>query len=472
MAAKAEEDTARLGRPGRRAGALAVGLVVSAVLAFPLHAAKAQEPAGPAAALELPTYEAPEIDARQAPAQASPSPPAAAADRQPSSDSAAAAVAAGVDVRVEGKTVRLSFTMSRPVEAKAFILERPDRVIIDLPEVNFQLPADAGRKRTGAVASYRYGLFAPGRSRIVVDLAEPALVSRVESSKGEHFATLTVELTRTDRASYRKAALKPMVEAGDGLRDVSLPEPGEASAVRVKDSKPTIVIDPGHGGVDPGAVGAGGIAEKDVVFAFASRLKERLEQTGRYRVKLTRDTDTFVSLGARVRLAREARADLFVSIHADTLSDSPEVRGATIYTGSDFASDAESARLADKENMADQIAGLDARDDAEDVVGILMDLTKRETRAFSTDIARKVIASLQGTIKLNKNPHRSAGFRVLKAPDVPSLLLELGYLSSAKDADLLVSESWRDKSTESLAAAIDRYFATKTADRPRASDSP
>src|SRR5690606_25664148 len=257
--------------------------------------------------------------------------------------------------------------------------------IIDLPEVNFQLPANAVRKGAGLVASYRFGLFAPGRSRIVIDLAHPALVESSDSQLQGEAALLVLERSRTDRASERAAALKPMVE----------PEPLPAAAalppVPPAGDTPLIVIDPGHGGVDPGAIGVNGVAEKDVVFAFAERFKLRLEETGRYRVMMTRTSDTFVSLGGRWRMAQEAGASLFVSVHADTLSDSSRVRGATIYTGSTFASDAEAERLAAKENLADQIAGVDVVEDPNEIAGILAELTKRETRVFSLDFANKVV---------------------------------------------------------------------------------
>ncbi len=393
-------------------------------------------------------------------------------------------VAVAVDVTGDARKARITFTLSRVVDAKAFVLERPDRVIIDLPEVNFQLPGDAGRNGAGLVGSFRYGLFAPGRSRIVIDLKDPALVSRLEGTTqpAGDFATLTVELARADRAAFRQAALKPVVDgvAPARLHDHATP-PLEATgpsppegATMASDAghKPLIMLDPGHGGVDPGAVTAQGVQEKTIVFAFTQRLKDRIEASGKYRVLMTRDGDSFVTLPERVRLARQSGAVLFISIHADALNVSPEVRGATIYTGADFATDAESAQLADKENRADAVAGVDSRDDPEEVAGILMDLTKRETRAFSGQFARTVAADLQGVVKLNKNPHRSAGFRVLRAPDVPSVLIELGYLSSAKDADLLTSDTWRDRTTEALTEAIDRYFATRVAKQAGAAVSP
>lgn len=380
-------------------------------------------------------------------------------------------VAVAVELTGDARKARLSFILSRKVEAKAFLLERPDRVIVDLPEVNFHLPAGSGQKGSGLVASYRYGLFAQGRSRVVIDLAEPALVAKVSSEPqaGNLFVKLVIELAETDRAQYRRAALKPMVNGAD-LPDA--PDASSDSAAEPGDTRTVIALDPGHGGVDYGAVSASGTVEKNVVFAFAQRLKDKLEHTGRYRVLMTRDTDTFISLPDRVKVARQAKAALFLSIHADILNASPTVRGATIYTGSEFATDDEAAQLAEKENRADAVAGVDSRDAPEEVAGILMDLTKRETKAFSGQFARKLVTDLKTVIKLNKNPHRSAGFRVLKAPDVPSVLIELGYLSSEADDGLLNSEDWRERSTVALARAIDRYFATRLSAGRSAAVSP
>jgi N-acetylmuramoyl-L-alanine amidase len=212
--------------------------------------------------------------------------------------------------------------------------------------------------------------------------------------------------------------------------------------------------------------------EKEIVFAFAQKLKKRLEGQGRYRVLLTRDQDVFVPLGERVRIARNAKADLFISIHADTISGSGEVRGFTVYTGSERASDAESARLADRENKADAVAGVDSGDSADDVTDILQDLTQRETRAFSHGMASRLVGELEGVGRLTKNPHRQAGFRVLRAHDIPSVLVELGYLSSRKDFDLMMSDEWRDRATGAMAAAIDRFFATRLANQGAAPVSP
>jgi N-acetylmuramoyl-L-alanine amidase len=377
------------------------------------------------------------------------------------------AIAAAIDLANEGAKARLTVALSRPVVAHAHTMERPDRVIVDLAEVTFHVAGEPGRKREGLVSSFRYGLFAPGRSRMVIDLAQPALVSRidVEPNAKDGSALLVIEIVRTDRETFRKAmSAGPAVDRAPSV--AALPQPSP-------DRRPLIMLDPGHGGVDPGAAAAGGMFEKEIVFAFAQKLKAKLEAQGRYRVLLTRDQDVFVALAERVRMAQRARADLFISIHADTISGAGEVRGFTVYTGAERASDADSARLADRENRADAVAGIDAGDlPDEDVSDILKDLTIRETRAFSHGFAGRLVGELDTVGRLNKNPHRQAGFRVLRASDVPSVLVELGYLSSRKDFDLLMSDEWRDRSTAAMTAAIDRFFATRLARQGSAPVSP
>jgi N-acetylmuramoyl-L-alanine amidase len=376
-----------------------------------------------------------------------------------------AAVAVAADLASDGDKTHLVFTLSRDVAARVFSMERPDRVIIDLPEVNFHLPADAGQKRAGVVSLFRYGLFAPGRSRVVIDLAQPALVTRVEvAADASGIALLRIELTRADRQAFRKA-----VEAADTSIDVAAT--GSAASSQ-SDRRPIVAIDPGHGGVDPGAVAVGGAHEKDIVFGFAETLRRRLEDTGRYRVIMTRRDDVFVPLDERVRIAREAKADLFISIHADSISAAPHVRGLTVYTGSEQASDTESQRLAERENKADAAGGLDAAAGPGEVADILQDLTVRETRGFSQHFAQKLVGGITPVMPLSKKPQRQAAFRVLRAPDVPSVLVELGYLSSTKDIDLLLSESWRDRSTAAMAVAIDRFFTTRVASGGTAPVSP
>ena len=386
--------------------------------------------------------------------------------RKPDPAGASPAIAAAIDVTSEGPKTRFTVTLSKPVTARAHVMERPDRVILDLGEVTFHVGNEVGRKRDGVIASFRYGLFAPGRSRVVIDLAQPALVSKMEvEDRKDGSALLVVELARAERDSFRKAVSEP---AG------ALPSPVAAAAAEAsRDQRPLIMIDPGHGGVDPGAAAAGGMFEKEIVFAFGQKLKKKLEANGRYRVLMTRDQDVFVPLGERVRMAQRANADLFISIHADTISGAGEVRGFTVYTGSERASDADSARLADRENKADAVAGIEPGETPdEDVSDILKDLTLRETRAFSNGFATRLVGELDAVGRLNKNPHRQAGFRVLRAHDVPSVLVELGYLSSRKDFDLLMSDEWRDRSTSAMAGAIDRFFATRIARQDSAPVSP
>jgi N-acetylmuramoyl-L-alanine amidase len=379
---------------------------------------------------------------------------------------AAPALAAAIEVTSEGARTSLTVTLSQPVAAAAQLMERPDRVIIDLPEVTFHLPTETGRRREGLIASFRYGLFAPGRSRVVMDLVQPAVVSKLEVQPHpkDGSALLVVELTRSDRDAFRKAASE------------ARPPPAAAAVAPVeeaRDRRPLIVLDPGHGGIDPGAAAGGGMVEKEIVFAFTQKLRKRLEASGQYRVLMTRDRDIFIPLGERVRIAQRQRADLFISVHADSISGGQEVRGFTIYTGSERASDAESARLADRENKADQAAGIEAGDAPdEDVTDILKDLTLRETRAFSHGFATRLVGEMEDVARTTRNPHRQAGFRVLRAHDIPSVLVELGYLSSRKDVDLLVSDEWRDKATAAMVTAVDRFFATRLARQGAAAVSP
>jgi N-acetylmuramoyl-L-alanine amidase len=375
-------------------------------------------------------------------------------------------VAIAAEAKSEAGRTRVSFVLSAPVEARSFVMERPDRVIIDLPEVNFQLPSEAGRRREGLIASYRYGLFALGRSRVVIELTQPAVVSALEvaTRPTDGAALLTVELAKADREIFRRNT-RP--------EEPGLPDPVTTGSLGPSpDKRPLIVLDAGHGGVDPGAIASTGAFEKDIVFSFAQRLKTRLEGTGRYRVAMTRDHDVFVALNERVRLARAAKADLFISIHADSISAAPHVRGGTVYTGSERATDVESERLADRENKADAVAGVEARETANEVADILHDLTMRETRGFSHRFAKKLLGALDPVMPLSKKPHREAGFKVLRAPDVPSVLIELGYLSSRKDIDLLTSDAWRDRSASAMTAAMDRYFGARLAGRDLAPVSP
>ena len=380
---------------------------------------------------------------------------------------AAAARPVATDARIAGdeQRTRLIIDLSASAEIRAFTLADPYRVVIDMPEVAFRLPETAGREGRGLISAYRFGLLAPGRSRIVVDVKRPVAIDKafvLDSVAGQP-ARLVLDLTPSDRKSFLQSLSS---REGDPTGTI---DKAAAAAPPEKRDLPVVVIDPGHGGVDPGAAGPAGASEKDIVLAFAKRLKEKIEAGGVSRVVLTRDDDNFISLPARVKVARDNAASLMISIHADTLADPFGVRGATIYTLSEKASDKEAERLAEKENRADLIAGVDLSEEPEEVAGILFDLARRETKAFTTQFARGLVKELKEAAKLNKNPLRSAGFRVLRAPDVPSVLLELGYLSSPEDAKLMMSDKWRDQATDAVAEAVARYFDTRIAQgTPRA----
>ena len=230
--------------------------------------------------------------------------------------------------------------------------------------------------------------------------------------------------------------------------------------------KRIIVIDPGHGGVDPGSIGVSGIYEKHLTLVAAKALKGYLKETGRFKVYLTRDRDIFIRLRGRIEKARERKADLFISLHADTIRNQ-KVRGLSLYTLSERASDKEAGALAERENKADLIAGIDLTNESAEVTNILIDLAQRETMNQSAKLAALLVDELKSRVKILRNPHRFAGFAVLKAPDIPSVLIELGFISNKDDERALRSKSHRRKLAQSIASAVDRYFEKiESASRP------
>jgi N-acetylmuramoyl-L-alanine amidase len=367
-----------------------------------------------------------------------------------------AAVASPVEAAADH--ARLIFDLTAPVAAQAHLAANPPRVIVDLPEVAFRIDPREGRATAGSklIKSYRYGQFAPGRARVVVDLAQPAKIVKAGSEAKAEGAQLVIDLAPTPEAAFAAAAAAAPAEPPAPA--VVVPE---AAATPVATDKPVVVIDPGHGGVDMGAIGKHGEQEKAIVFDFARALAAKIEAGGRLRAVLTRAEDVFVPLEERVRFAHRQNAALFLSIHADTLAGG-HVEGATVYTVANKASDAEAARIAEKENLADKAAGLESKAEVEQVGDILFDLTQRETRAFSAQFSRTLIAHWQEAGSLNKNPARSASFVVLKSYDVPSALLELGYLSSEKDLARLTSPEWRDQAAGKTAEAIEAFFAARS----------
>lgn len=460
---------AHWGMNGRvRAGA-AVLMIAGCLAAATCYAPAAQpDTSAPSSSAARPqANSAPATPAAVTPASVTPAAatPAAATPAVAAPGAAAAAEpAVATDARLAGdeERTRLIVDLSRRITLGAFTLANPYRVVVDLPDVVFALPAEAGREGRGLISAYRFGLFAPGKARLVIDVSGPVTIDKafvIDPVDGQP-ARLVVDLTKTDRESFMKSVAAPVRRAEDppGLR--------AGIAAAEGDARPVIVIDPGHGGIDSGAVNtAAGINEKTVVLEIARTLRDKLDATGHYRTVMTREDDTFVPLGDRVRVARELQAKLFISLHADSLQrrGNDDVRGATVYTLSDKASDAEAQRLADDENRADLIAGLDLSEEPSDVAGILLDLAQRETKNFSAQFARTLGGAVAGAARMHKSPLKSAGFKVLKAPDVPSVLFELGYLSNKRDVDLMTSPEWRANVTAAMVTAIDAYFATQVA---------
>jgi len=366
------------------------------------------------------------------------------------------------DARLGGDETQTRFILdlTRKIDLHVFTLADPDRVVVDISQVAFRLPSKAGETGRGLIKAFRFGLVMPGGSRIVIDLVKPARVDKafvMDPGEGTP-ARLVLDLAVTDRDSFlRKVA--------SDQRSAQTPPPPREPQSSNGDARPVIVLDPGHGGIDTGTKGPNGqIEEKDIVLDFAKRLQEKIETLGKYRVLLTRSDDTFVPLAERVRFAREADAALFISIHADSLPKREgDTQGATVYTLSETATDPAAARLAEQENRADVIAGVDLKDQPDDVAGILIDLAQRETKTFSRQFAHKLVSTIKRTTRLHKEPIKSAGFRVLRAPDVPSVLVELGYVSNKEDLQSLASDSWRDRTADAMASAIDGYFSTRLA---------
>jgi N-acetylmuramoyl-L-alanine amidase len=362
------------------------------------------------------------------------------------------------DVRLggdEGQT-RFILDLSRKIDLHAFTLADPYRVVLDIPEVIFKLPPKAGESGRGLIKAFRFGLMMEGGSRIVFDVTKPVRIDKafVMDAAASDPARLVLVLVPTDREAFlRKIALDDKGNA----KAPTQPEPQVANG----DPRPVLVLDPGHGGIDTGTRAPSGEMEKDIVLDLAQRVRARIEKTGKYRVVMTRTDDTFIPLAERVDIARKAQASLLVSIHADSLPHREgDAQGATIYTLSDKASDPEAGKLAEEENRADVIAGVDLKSEPADVAGILIDLAERETKTFSLQFAHKLVAELKGVARLHKDPIKSAGFRVLRAPDVPSALVELGYVSNKDDLKSLLSDTWRDEMADSIAKAIDAYLST------------
>ncbi len=380
----------------------------------------------------------------------------------------ATGVASTMRVHDHGSYTRLVLELSEGVEFSIFQLADPYRIVVDLPELDWAIGGDTTAESAGVVNTVRYGLFQPGNARIVVDLAGPSGVKNafvlpptgstpfrfvldMESVSRESFMASVGQRHRTgalDTTNVRETAQKPTER-----------QEFEQFENSSGDRKTVIVVDPGHGGVDPGAIGVSGIYEKVITLAAARQLKTRLEGTGRYKVVLTRDRDVSLGLRERREIAHRAQADLFVSLHADSMKNK-SVRGLSVYTLSENASDKEAAALAEQENNADIIIGVDLSHESREVRHILVDLAQRESMNLATNLATKLISQLQRDIMLLRNTHRFAGFAVLKSPDIPSVLIEMGYLSNREDEKALKQADYREKLMAAVARGLDDHMGT------------
>ncbi|HEY8191914.1 MAG TPA: N-acetylmuramoyl-L-alanine amidase [Alphaproteobacteria bacterium] len=393
--------------------------------------------------------------------------------------------------------VRIVLELSEATDFRVFLLPDPWRIVIDMPDFGWQVKA-VPTPVTSGIRSIRQGALQAGVSRIVIDMNKPVVIKSVftlprdrtaperlvidfagaseaafRAQKGKVFGRLNVEgqpplssapLVAAEPSPQQMARNNVPVPPSIPLRDAEIDNDSSDSGVTLpprkpaRDGKPLIVIDAGHGGIDPGAIGSGGIAEKNVTLTMAKELKRQLEASGRYRVMLTRDKDTYLRLHQRIVYAREKEGDLFISLHADSIGKG-NVRGASVYTLSENASDEQTEMLAQRENRADLIAGVDLSAEDEVVVNILVDLTMRDTMNQSSFLANTVVDSLNGNgIRTLENPHRSAGFAVLKAPDVPSILIEMGFMSNGADAQMLSGAAFQQKFAKSIVRSLDQYF--------------
>ncbi len=402
----------------------------------------------------------------------------------PASWAATDSVVTDIRAGQQGSTTRVVLELSRQMNLSIFTLTDPYRVVVDLPEVGWRLPSRPLPGRTGILKKLRYGLFRPGNSRLVLDLNGPAAISDVflMAPSGGFSHRFVIDLAPSSRQAFvttvrqkpqrvTLAARAPRSQPKPGpvntrpvnpgpaviAASVDTPPPGRKVSGKSGRDRRIIAIDPGHGGADPGTTGGTKVLEKHITLAIAREIKKQMEKTGRFKVVLTRQRDVFVSLRARIAVAREAGAELFVSIHADAIKNT-KIRGLSVYTLSEKASDVEAALLAEKENKADLIAGLDLNSETQEVSNILIDLAQRESMNQSSRFANILIKELKKDIRLLRNTHRFAGFAVLKALDMPSVLLEVGFLSNRRDEKALKSKAYRAKLATSIGRAVGGYF--------------
>lgn len=372
----------------------------------------------------------------------------------PSGHASAPLVVTDIRVGVTPGQTRIVFHLSDSVSFRTFTLDGPKRLVADLPAMVFKLPRTWRQQKGGLVTGFRFGPKGPNQSRIVFDLSGPIKIadSFIVPPSGERRYRLVMILEDEEPSRFQAASGWP---EGEG---VGADTAQAARPKRPERTQKLICLDPGHGGVDPGASGVSGTLEKTIVLDAAIKLRDLLVKSGRYAVTMTRDTDIFLSLKARVAVCRSAQADLMISIHADSAGNLGGVRGATVYTLSEKASDAEAEELARSENKSDVIAGVPLGGEDNAVSEILIDLAQRDTKLNSVRFAGVLVPRLLQSGATTERSHKFAGFRVLKAPDVPSVLLEMGYLTNAADESRLTNPVWQGQLALAILGALDVYF--------------
>jgi N-acetylmuramoyl-L-alanine amidase len=391
--------------------------------------------------------------------------PIAQAQNETSPAAAAAALVAlpnvmDVRVTVTPERARLVIDLAAKTEFALVSLSGPDRLAIDVRAATFSVPEPSGKPAgEGVISDYLVEQAGPDRVRTTLTLSAPAQVQQayVLDPFEDQPARLVVDIIPATAEEFAANVAKDLAASDTATPEVAdIPTPAGGSELPIA-TRPLVVIDPGHGGIDSGAETTGGIKEKDIVLAFALRLQELLVASGRFDVALTREDDTFLRLEERVALARTNKADIFISIHADSFQE-PEIRGASVYTRDENATDVLDKVLADNENKTDIIAGFAMPQMGPEVVDILLDLMRREMRHQSYSLAQAIVHQLEPSVELRRFPVRQADFFVLQAPDVPSVLVELGFLSNATDMANLMQGDWQDRTADALARGISSYF--------------
>lgn len=357
-------------------------------------------------------------------------------------------------------SVRVVFDATSSFDYNVFLLDNPKRLVIDTDEISVPKSLEKTKDKNNLVGQVRVGKIDSSKNRIVFDLQKPVIIKKVFMLPPQSTFNwrLAIDISVSSDREFALRVGQSKAFTNNSKKSFAAKTQSSSSSKNNSDNaKKIIVIDAGHGGHDPGAIGYSGVYEKNITLSAAKELKKQLDRNGKYKVFLTRSTDVFIPLRQRVKIARKHNADLFLSIHADSAANR-KATGLSVYTLSETASDKEAAALAERENKADVIAGLNMVEQSKEVNDVLISLAQRETRNRSSEFARCIELEMRKSVKLISDTHRFAGFAVLKAPDVPSVLLEMGYLSNKNEERLLRQESYRRKIATSAVKAIDRYF--------------